>query len=397
MVDNPRFGIAVRKRIAILGSTGSIGKSALDVVRLYPDRFDVVALCARSDCDGLAAQIQEFQPDAVALSDASAAARLSNQGVDAVVLPGDAGVAELAARPADIVLCAMAGAAGLTPILNAIDAGSDVALANKEPLVMAGELIMERARAKGIEVLPVDSEHSAIFQCLHGHDSDEIHKIYLTASGGPFYRRPRSELENVTPAQAINHPTWDMGPKISVDSATLMNKGLEVIEAMRLFDLPLDTFEVIIHPQSLVHGLVEFTDGGILAHLGVTDMKLPIQFALTWPDRVKCPIAKLDLTTMSALTFAAPDFSEFPCLGLAMDAARLGGTTPTVLNGANEEAVSAFCQGRIAFTRIPDIVEATLNSADAPGDATLENILAADAGARRMANELIGPAGVKLA
>ncbi len=386
----------MKKKIAILGSTGSIGKSALDVVRLDPERFDVVALCARSDAEGLASQIREFQPAAVALSDESAAARLTDQGSTAEVLSGDEGVAELASRPADIVLCAMVGAAGLTPILNAIDAGSDVALANKEPLVMAGELIMERAHTEGVKVLPVDSEHSAIFQCIHGHDMDEVHKIYLTASGGPFYRTPRSELENVTPAQATKHPTWDMGPKISVDSATLMNKGLELIEAMRLFNLPLDAFEVIIHPQSLVHGLVEFTDGGILAHMGVTDMKLPIQFALTWPERVKCPIARLDLATMSALTFATPDFSEFPCLGLAMDAARRGGTTPAVLNGANEQAVGAFCAGRIPFTRIPEIVEATLSTADAPRDATLENILAADADARRKANELIGAAGVEL-
>jgi 1-deoxy-D-xylulose-5-phosphate reductoisomerase len=284
----------------------------------------------------------------------------------------------------------------LTPILNAIDAGSNVALANKEPLVMAGELIMERARAKGVKVLPVDSEHSAIFQCLHGHDPDEIHKVYLTASGGPFYRTPRSELQDVTPAQATKHPTWDMGPKISVDSATLMNKGLELIEAMHLFDRPMDSFEIVIHPQSIVHGLVEFTDGGILAHMGVTDMKLPIQFALTWPERVKYAIAKLNLATMGALTFAAPDFSEFPCLGLAMDAARLGGTAPAVLNGGNEEAVAAFCQARIPFTRIPEIVEATLRSADAPKDATLKNVLAADADARRKANEKIDAAGVKI-
>ena len=254
---------------------------------------------------------------------------------------------------------------------------------------MAGRLITSAARAAGVRILPVDSEHNAIFQCLEGRDTAEVLTVYLTASGGPFYGQPRESLRGITPAQATTHPTWDMGAKISVDSATLMNKGLEVIEAMWLFDLPLEKIRVVIHPQSIVHGLVEFTDGHILAHLGVTDMVMPIQFALTWPERVKSPMARLDLTRMKALTFAEPDFREFPCLELALSAARRGGTAGTALNAANEVAVAAFRAGRLPFLGIAEVVRRVLEASEVHADDTLESILAADAEARRAAETVV--------
>lgn len=385
---------AVKKRITILGSTGSIGRSALDVVRHYPGRFEVVALAAHSNAELLASQVKEFSVPQAALADPMAGARLKERVPACQILVGPAGLEEVASIPVDIVLCGVVGAAGLKPILSAIGSGNRIALANKEPLVMAGPLIMERARARGVEVLPVDSEHNAIFQCLHGHRIEDLHCIHLTASGGPFYGKPRESLAGVTPQQATRHPTWDMGAKISVDSATLMNKGLEVIEAMWLFGLPLDKVQVVIHPQSIVHSLVEFTDGSILAHLGLTDMKFPIQFALTWPDRVPTPMGRLDLTTMRELTFAKPDFAEFPCLALAIEAARLGGSAPAVLNGANETAVAAFCAGRLEFLRISDIVREVLEEATLTSEVTLESVLAADQAARTRASQAMAALGV---
>ena len=384
----------MRKRITILGSTGSIGRSALDVVRHYPDRFKVVALAAHSNVELLDAQIREFAPEHAAIVNEVAAAPLAVHAPGCRVLTGAEGLAGIAAVPVDIVLCGVVGAAGLTPILRAIDAGNRIALANKEPLVMAGPLIMERARARGVEVLPVDSEHNAVFQCLHGHRIEDVQCIHLTASGGPFYGKPRETLAGVTPQQATRHPTWDMGAKISVDSATLMNKGLEVIEAMWLFGLTLDQVRVVIHPQSIVHSLVEFTDGSILAHLGLTDMKFPIQFALTWPDRVPAPMGRLDLTAMRDLTFAKPDFSEFPCLALALDAARRGGTAPAVLNAANETAVAAFCRGQLEFLRISDVVREVLEDSVLSPEVTLESVMAADHAARIRAEQAMAALGV---
>ena len=380
-------------RIVILGSTGSIGRSALDVVRAHPGRFEIVGLSAQSNTSLLAVQAHEFNPKLVAVGGSNSAVNTGAFG-GATVFQGPQAVAELAAHPCDLVLCAIVGAAGLVPVLNAIDAGNRVALANKEPMVMAGPLIMERAHARGVRVLPVDSEHNAIFQCLEGHSLDEVHRIHLTASGGPFYGKPRESLRGVTPEQAVRHPTWNMGAKISVDSATLMNKGLEVIEAMHLFGLPLDRFKVVIHPQSIVHSLVEFVDGGMLAHLGVTDMRLPIQFALTWPERVKSQIARLDLAALSPITFAEPDFSEFPCLALAFEAARRGGTAPAILNAANEAAVEAFREGRIAFLDIARVVEEVLESAPQGRELDLESVLAADANARRLARAAVETTGV---
>lgn len=380
----------MRRPITILGSTGSIGRSALDVVRHFPDRLDVFALAANANAGLLAEQVREFRPQVAVMADPEAAEALRDAvGNLTTVLSGHEAIENIACERVHTVLCAMVGAAGLTPILSAINAGNRVALANKEPLVIAGGLIMEAARRNGVDVLPVDSEHNAIFQCLHGHALEDVYAVMLTASGGPFYGVPREELRRVTPEQAAKHPTWDMGVKISVDSATLMNKGLEIVEAMWLFGLPLDKIHPVIHPQSTIHGLVEFNDGHIMAHLGPTDMKCPIQFALTWPDRVESAVARLDLTAMRALTFAEPDFSEFPCLKYAIDAARTGGTAPAVLNAANEAAVSAFCNHEIGFLDIPEVIAAVMDLVPQEEGATLEAVIAADTTARETARGVI--------
>jgi len=377
------------RRITLLGSTGSIGRSALKVLRACPGRFEIVALAAHSNVDELARQAAEFNPQYIAVSSADAAAKLHAAGVRAQVLSGPSALEDAAALDTDLVLCGVVGSAGLKPILRAIAAGHTIALANKEPMIMAGRLITRAARAAGVRILPVDSEHNAIFQCLEDRDPADVFAIYLTASGGPFYGAPRDSLRAISPAQATKHPTWEMGAKISVDSATLMNKGLEVIEAMWLFDLPLEKIRVVIHPQSIVHGLVEFTDGHILAHLGVTDMVMPIQFALTWPERVKSPMARLDLTRMKALTFAEPDFREFPCLELALSAARRGGTAGAVLNAANEIAVDAFRAGRLPFLGIAEVVRRVLDTSVLCADDSLNTILDADAEARRAAESIV--------
>ncbi|MFM1918891.1 MAG: hypothetical protein RLZZ303_525 [Candidatus Hydrogenedentota bacterium] len=382
-----------RRRISILTSTGSIGQSALDVVRAYPDLFEVVALGAHTQCEALLAQVNEFQPEYVVVSHPEAADQFAGYGVAARLLRGPEGLREAAQIGVDVVLCAVVGAAGLDPLLAAIQAGNHVAVANKEPLVMAGKVIMEEAARRGVAVLPVDSEHNAIFQCLHGYRPEDVQCIHLTASGGPFYGKPRESLRGVTPEQAVNHPTWDMGAKISVDSATLMNKGLEIVEAMWLFGLPESDINVVIHPQSIVHSLVEYRDGNILAQLGVTDMRFPILFALTWPERVQSPMQRLDLTAMGALTFAAPDFSEFPCLALARRAAAAGGTATAILNAANEEAVAAFRQRRIPFLSISDVVGAVMDRCPLSPDYSIESVLDADRQAREAAAKVISQIG----
>ena len=376
-------------RISILGSTGSIGRSAVEVVRTCEGRFDVAALAAHSNIALLAEQIAEFNPEFVAVGDPDAGARLAAMDLGVRVGSGPEALVEAAAIPVDVALCGMVGAAGLRPLMAAIDTGNRIALANKESLVMAGEIVMAHARARGVEILPVDSEHNAIFQCLEGHRLDEVACVHLTASGGPFYGRERGTLSAVTPEEAAHHPTWDMGAKISVDSATLMNKGLEVIEAMWLFGLPLSKIQVVIHPQSIVHSLVEFTDGGVLAHLGVTDMRLPIQFALTWPERVQSSMDRLDLTQMQALTFDVPEFDEFPCLAHALAAAEAGGVAPAVLNAANEEAVAAFCAKRIGFLDIERVVGRVMDAPPTAAGLDLAAIEAVDAAARRSANDII--------
>ena len=378
-----------KHRIIILGSTGSIGKSALDVVRHYPDRFEIVGLAAHRNITLLNAQIAEFKPEYVVVADPEVRGGIRFDPARTTLLDGANPMSSLAEVPVDTVLCAVVGAVGLPPLLAAIEAGNRVAVANKEPFVMAGRLVMERAHALGVEVLPVDSEHNAIFQCIHGHEKSSVACIHLTASGGPFYGRERSTLMDVGPEQATRHPTWDMGAKISVDSATLMNKGLEIVEAMWLFDLPSDKIDVVIHPQSIIHSLVEFSDGNILAHLGVTDMKFPILFALTYPERVELPMKRLDLTTMKSLTFDAPDFSAFPCLGLARAAANAGGTSPAILNAANEEAVASFCNGALGFLQISDVVDAVCSLCEGSAAYDLEAVLDADARARVVAREVM--------
>lgn len=383
-----------KRRISILTSTGSIGLSALDVVRTYPELFEVVALGAHTQDELLASQVMEFRPEYVVVSEPAAAQRFAARELPTRLLAGPGGLREAAQIGVDVVLCAVVGAAGLEPLLAAIQAGNDVAVANKEPLVMAGKLVMEEAARRGVNVLPVDSEHNAIFQCLHGYRVEDVQCIHLTASGGPFYGKPRETLAGVTPEQATRHPTWNMGEKISVDSATLMNKGLELVEAMWLFGLPENQINVVIHPQSIVHSLVEYRDGNILAQLGVTDMKFPILFALTWPDRVQSPMKRLDLTTMGSLTFAAPDFSEFPCLALARRAAAEGGTATAILNAANEAAVSAFRQRRVPFLAISEVVAAAMEACPASQDYSLESVLEADRRAREAAERAIAHMGI---
>lgn len=383
----------VPTRVTILGSTGSIGRNALDVIRRYPGRFEVVGLAAHANTDLLARQAAEFRPAYVAVTGPNAAAFEPPPGTE--LRTGSRALAWLASIPVDVALCSVVGAAGLRPALAAIDAGSRLALANKEPMVMAGRLIMARAAQCGVPVIPVDSEHNAIFQCLTGHRAEDVRCVHLTASGGPFHGRSRESLAGVTPGEATRHPTWDMGAKISVDSSTLMNKGLEVIEAMHLFDLPLDKIEVIIHPQSVVHSLVEFCDGSILGHLGVTDMKFPIAFALTWPERVQSTMGRLDLTAVRELTFAAPDPAAFPCLGLALDAAARGGTAPAVLNAANEVAVEAFCQGRVGFLDIEEVVRRVLDGAVCEPDSDLETVEHADSQARAAAHTVVATIEVR--
>jgi len=378
-------------RLVVLGATGSIGASALDVAAELGDRLTVTGLACRSDWQGLAELAARWRPAAVAIEDE--AAWKAAGGADAFpsgteVLAGSSGVAELAAHgDADIVLNGIVGAAGLGPTLSALEAGRRVALANKESLVVGGDLVMQHAREPG-RLLPVDSEHNAIWQLLEGRDRARVARVVLTASGGPFRATPRERLAGVTPQEALAHPTWSMGPKVTVDSATLANKGLEVIEAHHLFGLDYDEIDVVIHPQSIVHGLVELVDGTLFAELGPPDMRAPIRAALTWPDRV--PVGRrTDLTALGGLTFERPDPHRFPMLALAREAGRAGGTAPAVFNAANEVAVEAFLRGAIGFLDIPAICDRVLAAHDARPARTVEDLLAADAWARAMA---AGPA-----
>lgn len=376
------------KRVSILGSTGSIGRNALDVIRRNPHRFSVSVLAARGNFALIREQAEEFRPDMVVLYDADAANALRQSLTGCRILSGQEGLIEAGAYPTDVVLCALVGAVGLHPLLAAIRAGHRVAIANKEPLVMAGRFIMEESMRRGVDVLPVDSEHSAIFQCIQGNPLADVRCVHLTASGGPFYRTPPEQLRHITPQEASCHPTWDMGRKISVDSSTLMNKGLEIIEAMWLFGLRCDQIQVVIHPQSIVHSMVEFMDGSILAQLGVTDMRIPISLALTFPDRLPAPNMRLDVTSLSELSFHAPEAGAFPCLSLARSAAEAGGTVPAILNAANEVAVELFCAGRLAFTGIPALVARTLDRCAGSPEYGLDAVLEADAEARRCAVSL---------
>jgi 1-deoxy-D-xylulose-5-phosphate reductoisomerase len=385
------------KRIAILGSTGSIGTSALSVADAHPDRVRVVALAAGRRVQELAAQVTRYKPSVAAIADETdrPALAAAAAAAGASVVSGADGLVAVATHPdVDIVLCASSGTSALEAVLAAIDAGKTIALANKEVLVMAGALVTERARARGVALLPVDSEHNAIHQCLHGRSADEIRRLILTASGGPFRTWPDAKLYDVKPEDALRHPTWRMGPKITIDSATLMNKGLEVIEARWLFDVPADRIEVVVHPQSIVHSMVELTDGSTIAQLGVTDMRLPIQYAFSYPERWPSSLPALDFTRVGALDFMAPDLDRFPCLRLAYEALRAGGTMAVVLNAANEVAVEAFLDNRLPFPAIARVIEDTLTAHDVQDGRTLGDVRAADRWARERARTLTD--GLKL-
>jgi 1-deoxy-D-xylulose-5-phosphate reductoisomerase len=369
------------KRLAILGSTGSIGAHTLDVVASHPDQFEVTALAAGNNVDLLEQQVRLFHPRFVAVAGEAAgrklARRLAAAGVE--VAWGIEGLSRAGADTgADMVVSAIVGGAGLVPTMAALRAGKTLALANKETLVMAGELVTAEARARGIRILPVDSEHSAIFQCLENGDTSQVRRLVLTASGGPFRTLPLEAFAAITPEDALRHPTWAMGKKITIDSATLVNKGLEVIEAQWLFGLPVDQVDVIVHPQSVVHSLVEYVDGSVLAQLGVPDMRLPIQYALTYPGRCACPAARLALEDLSALTFEAVDRRKFPCLDLAYEAARGGGSWPAVLNAANEVAVQWFLDRRIGFDEIPTIIRKALDAHPHRAIQSVEDVLEVD-------------------
>jgi 1-deoxy-D-xylulose-5-phosphate reductoisomerase len=357
------------KRVAILGSTGSIGTSALAVVDAHPDRLQVVALAAGENVRSFVDQVARYRPDTIAMSTPAAIAEVAS-ALGSVPRPrtiacGTEGLIAAATHPdADVVLFASAGTAGLDAVLAAIDAGKTIALANKEILVMAGAVVMERARRKGVAVLPVDSEHNAIHQCVHGRERRDITRLILTASGGPFRTLPPSRLQDVTPDDALRHPTWRMGPKITIDSATLMNKGLEVIEARWLFDVGPRQIAVLVHPQSIVHSMVELVDGSIIAQLGVTDMRLPIQYAFSYPERWPAPLAPLDLARAGRLDFEPPDTDRFPCLALAFRALEGDAGLPIVLNAANEVAVAEFLQGRLGFAAIPEVIRLAMDAYD---------------------------------
>jgi 1-deoxy-D-xylulose-5-phosphate reductoisomerase len=380
------------KNIAIVGSTGSIGRSALSVVDAHPDRLNVVALAARDSADQLAEQVRKYRPEIVAMGTAQAVDRLRACGLaDERVRceVGSEGLIAVATHPSvDIVICASAGTTALEAVLAAIEAGKTIALANKEVLVMAGELVTAAARARRVAILPVDSEHNAIHQCLHGRQRSEIRRLILTASGGPFRGWSTEQLASVGPELALQHPTWRMGRKITVDSATLMNKGLEVIEARWLFDVPAEQIEVVVHPQSIVHSMVELSDGSVIAQLGVTDMRLPIQYACSYPERWDAALPSLDLVGAGRLEFLPPDVDRFPCLGLAYRALRAGGTLPVVLNAANEIAVEEFLGRKLGFTTIAQVISRTMDAHDVEPAATLSTVRKVDTWAREHARSV---------
>ncbi len=377
----------MKRSISILGCTGSIGISTLEVARQFPDRFRVVALACATNYPLLKEQILEFQPEVVAVLNESVAEKLRESLAGEACSPriwvGDAGYREAAvASGSDILVSAMVGAAGLLPTLAAIEAGKTIALANKETLVVGGEIVMRAARDRNVTILPVDSEHSAIFQSLQGNHRESLRRILLTASGDTIFKRSRAELEKVTPEEALRHPNWSMGRKITIDSATLMNKGLEVIEACWLFGVPVEQVTVHIHPESIIHSMVEYVDGSVIAQLGIPDMKIPIAYALSYPDRLPVAGPRLDLFALQKLTFFPPDVEKFPCLRLAFEACKTGSTMPAVLNAANEIAVEAFLDRRIGFLEIPELIESVMHSHDTAGELTLDAVLSADAWAR---------------
>jgi len=381
------------KKIALLGATGSIGVRTLEVVRAHPDQYAIVALSAGRNAALLLEQIASFRPSAVAVLEPSVAGQVASRlpkGDAPQILVGMEGFVRLATlEDVDTVISAVTGAAGLLPTYEAIRAGKDVALANKETMVMAGALVMAEARKRGVSVLPIDSEHSAVLQSLMGHPREDLKRVILTASGGPFRDLSLEEMEHVTPDQALRHPNWEMGPKITIDSATLMNKGLEVIEAKWLFDLKMDQIDILIHPQSIVHSMVEYKDGSVIGQMGIPDMTIPIAYALSYPRHLCNGLAPLDLEKVETLSFKKPDLNRFRCLKLALDAAAAGGSLPAVLNGANEIAVDAFLTGRIGFLDIPDLIEETMHAHASWPVESIEAVMASDRWARDRASEIL--------
>jgi 1-deoxy-D-xylulose-5-phosphate reductoisomerase len=381
------------KSLSLLGSTGSIGKNVLNVVRSFPDRFHIVGLSAGRNIAELAAQVREFQPDCISVADQDLASQLITllpEEYREKVFWGEEGNKKVATVPAaEMVVSAVVGAVGLLPTLAAIAEGKDIGLANKETLVMAGRLVMEAAREHKVALLPIDSEHSAIFQALNAGRREDVGMIILTASGGPFRTLEKKELRRATPEQALAHPNWDMGRKISIDSATMMNKGLEVIEACWLFDVPAEKIRVVVHPESIVHSLVEYIDGSVMAQLGIPDMRIPIAYALSYPERMPLNLSRLSLSECGKLSFEKPDYDRFPALALAFNVMEEGGVKPAVLNAANEIAVAAFLDEQIGFTDITEVVAATLNQFTPGDDLDLDAILAADGRAREIAREEI--------
>ena len=386
------------KRIAILGSTGSIGEQTLSVVEAFPERYEVAALAAGRNVAKLAEQVRRFRPSIVSLAEPADASALRDrlQGVEVEIFSGDAGLRAVAEAPADLVVAGLVGAVGLEPTLAAIRAGRDIALANKEVMVMAGALVLREVQAHSVELLPVDSEHSAIFQALAGQRTEDVARLILTASGGPFRTWSTEQMADATREQALKHPNWDMGPKITIDSATLMNKGLEVVEARWLFDVPPERVDVVVHPQSIIHSMVEYRDGSVLAQLGLPNMRTPIAVALAHPERLPLDLPRLDLAAMGRLDFESPDPKRFPCLELAYEAVRGDEAGPAVLNAANEVSVAAFLAGEISFPAIAEtnraVLDAHLAGSTLSGLRDLEDVMAADSWARARAREWLASA-----
>jgi 1-deoxy-D-xylulose-5-phosphate reductoisomerase len=391
MLDKRDDAVAAPRRVSVLGSTGSIGCNTLDLMERRRGDFDIVALTAYRNVEKLAEQAIRLRPRAVVIGDESKFADLKAalSGTDVEVSAGAQALVEAAERPADWVMAAIVGAAGLGPTMTAVSRGAVVALANKECLVCAGSLMMDAVAANGATLLPVDSEHNAIFQVFETERRDSIERIILTASGGPFRTLDTAVMAHVTPAQAVAHPNWDMGAKISVDSATMMNKGLELIEAHHLFAMPEDQIEILIHPQSVVHSMVGYSDGSVLAQMGTPDMRTPIAYTLGWPERVETPVARLDLAEIGQLTFEKPDETRFPALRLARQALASSGSAPTVLNAANEIAVAGFLKDQIGFLDVVRVVEHTLEKSDNRNPGGLDEIIAIDAEARRIASDSV--------
>ena len=379
------------KKISILGSTGSIGTQALDVVRNLPGEFKISVLAANSNVELFSKQIEEFQPDLAVLADEDAYKILKTKNLGKTKIAGgrQAFIDAAGFEEAEIVLTAMSGFAGLEPTIKAVEAGKNIALANKETLVVGGEIVTELAKKFGVKILPVDSEHGAFFQCLQGENYKSIEKLLLTASGGPFRGKKISELQNATKNEVLAHPTWNMGQKITVDSASLVNKGLEVIEAKWLYGVNYDQIQVVVHPQSIVHSMVEFCDGSIIAQLAAPDMRLPIQYALTYPDRKISPVKKLDFWQLKNLTFEKPDIETFKGLKFAYDAGKIGGTLPCTFNAANEVAVENFLRGRIKFLQIYDVIENAMSKREVKKNPTLETLLEEDLETRKLSAEFV--------